>query len=239
MEDRSLEIISYYKDQPYQTQAQRTYDMLLEMIALDALSEKSVYTELQLTQMLQIGRTPLRDALRLLEFDSIIETIPRLGVQIREVRIDDYFLQTEVRTTLEIVVIQRACRMISKDLQERLAQMNADFSSAASGGDGRALYRIDRGIHALIDESCKNPYAVHALAPLRFFEQRVHYLLGRIYPNMNDTLNHEHICYVNEIVAGNADSACSHFKNMIESTLNLVKLQVDAHMGLPFSGGAK
>ena len=119
MEDRSLEIISYYKNQPYQTQAQRTYDMLLEMIALDALSEKSVYTELQLTQMLQIGRTPLRDALRLLEFDSIIETIPRLGIQIREVRIDDYFLQTEVRTTLEIVVIQRACRMISKDLQER------------------------------------------------------------------------------------------------------------------------
>lgn len=80
MEKRINEIISYYQTQEYRTQAQRTYDMLLEMIALDALSEKKIYTELELTQMLEVGRTPLRDALKLLEFDSIIQTIPRLGI---------------------------------------------------------------------------------------------------------------------------------------------------------------
>lgn len=235
MEDRSTEIISYYKSLPYQTQAQRTYDILLEMIALDELPEKNIYTELELTEMLQIGRTPLRDALKLLEFDAIIETIPRLGIQVRELRIEDYFLQTEVRTTLEFMVTRRACKLIPKDMREQLSRLNDDFISVAKQGDRLALYRIDRSIHALIDESCKNPYAVRALTPLRFFEQRVHYLLGLIYSDVDQTLNQEHSYYVDAIISGDPDAACEHFDNMIENTLKLVKLQVDAHMGLPFS----
>ncbi len=235
MEERIHEIISYYQDQTYQTQAQRTYDMLLEMIALDALSEKNVYTELELAQKLQIGRTPLRDALKLLEFDSIIRTIPRLGIQVQEVRIDDYFLQVEVRTALELVVIQRACRLAPAALRDRLSQLNADFDSTAKIDDRLALYRIDRNIHDLIDECSKNPYAVRALAPLRFFEQRIHYLLSKVYPDIGDILNQEHVEYVNGIIAGDADSACTHFKNMVDNTTKLIKRQVDAHMG-NFSG---
>lgn len=234
MDDRSAEIISYYKNLPYQTQSQRTYDILLEMIALDELPQKNIYTELELTQMLQIGRTPLRDALKLLEFDSIIETIPRLGIQVRELRLEDYFLQTEVRTTLEFMVTRRACKLIPKDQRERLSRLNDDFISVAKRGDRLALYRIDRSIHTLIDECCKNPYAVRALTPLRFFEQRVHYLLGLIYSDIDKILNQEHYHYVNGIISGDPDAACGHFDNMIENTLKLVKLQVDAHMGLPF-----
>ena len=235
MEAKNPEIIFYYKSLPYQTQAQRTYDMLLEMIALDELSEKSIFTELELTQMLQIGRTPLRDALRLLEFDSIIETIPRLGIRIREVRVEEYFLQSEVRTTVELMVIQRACTLADNDQRERLAKLNDNFAKIAALDDRLTLYRIDRSIHTFIDECCKNPYAVHALAPLRFYEQRIHYLLGRIYPGTDEILNREHIQYVSDIVAGDVDSAALHFQNMMEATLKLVKLRVDAHMGLPFS----
>lgn len=235
MEERIHEIISYYQNQTYQTQAQRTYDMLLEMIALDALPEKSIYTEAELTQMLQIGRTPLRDALKLLEFDSITRTIPRLGIQVCEVRIEDYYLQTEVRTALEIVVIQRACQLAPVDLRDRLAQLNRDFTSTAAHGDRLALYRIDRNIHNIIDECSKNPYAVHALAPLRFFEQRIHYLLNRVYPEIGDVLNREHIDYVNGIINGECHAACAHFQNMVDNTTRLIKRQVDAHLGLPFA----
>lgn len=231
IQERGQEIISYYKNMPYQTQAQQIYDMLLELIALDELPAKRIYTELELTQMLETGRTPLRDALRLLEFDSIIETIPRHGVQIRELHIEDYFLQTEVRTTLEHVVIRRACMLIRDDERQHLQNLNREFENADSINDRRGLYRQDRSIHALVDECCRNPYAVRALTPLRFYEQRVHYLLGRIYPEIDDILNREHVRFVNDIVLGNAESACQHFDNMIESTLNLVKRQVDAHMG--------
>lgn len=238
MDERIYEIISYYRGQTYQTQSQRTYDMLLEIIALDVLPEKTVYTELELMQMLQIGRTPLRDALKLLEFDSIIRTIPRLGIQVCEVRIEDYYLQAEARTALEILVIKRACQLAPKDLREQLSRLNEAFISTAADGDRLALYRIDRTIHNVIDKCCKNPYAVHALEPLRFFEQRVHYLLSQVYPEIGDVLNQEHIDYVNGIIAGESKVACAHFQNMVNSTTQLIKLQVDAHIGVPLSAAA-
>lgn len=235
MDERIHEIISYYQKQSFRTQAHRTYNMLLEIIALDVLPEKNIYTELELAQMLQIGRNPLRDALKLLEFDSIIQTIPRLGIQVCEVRIEDYYLQAEARTVLEILVIKRACQLAPVELREYLGRLNRDFISTAAHGDRLALYRLDRTIHEVIDKCSKNPYAVHALEPLRFFEQRVHYLLSRVYPETDDILNREHIAYVNGIIAGDCDVACAHFKNMVDSTTKLIKLQVDAHMGLPFS----
>lgn len=185
--------------------------------------------------MLEIGRTPLRDALKLLEFDSIIQTIPRLGIQVCDIRIEDYYLQAEVRTALEIVVIQRACRLAQEKQLQLLDQLNQEFKTTAENGDRLALYRVDRSIHKIVDECSKNPYAVHALEPLRFFEQRVHYMLSPVYPEIGDDLNQEHMKYIQAIINGESDTACAHFKNMVTNTTKLIKLQVDAQIGLSFA----
>ncbi len=234
MEERTQEIISYYQNQPYQTQAKRTYDMLIEIIALEVLPDKKTFTEAELGELLQIGRTPLREALKLLEFDSIIKTIPRLGIQVQACRIEDYFLQAEARTALERVVTRRASLLATDVSRDKLKQLNESFEITSKNGDRLALYRIDRSIHELIDECSENPYAVHALEPLRFFEQRVHYLLSRVYPEIGDTLNREHIAYVNAIIEGHEEAAYTHFENMITSTTKLVQLRVEANMGMPF-----
>ncbi len=234
MAENVQESLTYYQSQAYPTQAQRTYDILLEMIALEALPGKKVYTELELCQMLQIGRTPLREALKLLEFDSIIKTIPRLGIQVQECRIEDYCLLAEVRTVLEKVVIRRACRLATGSFQQELDRLNGAYRATCQANDPLALYRVDRKLHDLIDECSKNPYAVHALAPLRFYEQRVHYLLSRVYPEIGDMLDTEHIAYVEAIIAGLPDDACTHFENMVASTEKLVQLQMRANMGTLF-----
>lgn len=235
MDQRTSEIVSYYQAQEYRTQAQRTYDMLLELIALDALSERKIYTELELTQLLEVGRTPLRDALKLLEFDSVIQVLPRLGIQVCDVRIEDYYLQAEVRTALEIVVIQRACQLATQKHKDRLETLNREFAVTAEKGDRLALYRIDRSIHKIVDECSNNPYAVHALEPFRFFEQRVHYLLSRVYPETGNVLNQEHMKYIQAIIDGQSGAACDHFKNMVTSTTKLIKQHVDAQIELSFA----
>lgn len=234
MDERIQEIIFYYQDQPYQSQATRTYEMLLEMIALEALPEKRTYTVIELQEMLQIGRTPLRDALRLLEFDSIIKTIPRVGIQVQQCQMEDYFLQAEARLALEKVIIRRSCVLATDSFRIRLGRLNDDFRTLSNGGNSLALYRVDRNIHKLIDECSKNSYAVHALGPLRFYEQRIHYHLSSIYPDIGDVLNQEHIAFVDGIIAGDEEIACAHFKKMIDNTVKLVQIQVKTHLEVPF-----
>lgn len=140
---------------------------------------------------------------------------------------------------MEIVVIQRACQLVSQRQKERLEELNREFSNTAENGDRLALYRVDRSIHRIVDESSKNPYAVHALEPLRFFEQRVHYLLSRVYPETGDVLNQEHMKYIQAIIDGRSEAACDHFKNMVTSTTKLIKQHVDAQIDLSFVQIAK
>lgn len=226
--------VSYYQDQPYSTQAKRTYDILIELIAQGVLSGARTYTEAELSSILQVGRTPLREALKLLEFDAVIKTIPRLGIQVQECRIEEYLLQVEVRVALENVVIRRACSLVTDDVRQRLQALNDRFAEIAKTDDSLELYRVDRKLHAAIDECSKNPYAVHALAPLRFYEQRVHYLLSRVYPETGLHLNMAHIAFVQAIVGGREEDACKFFGEMISSTTKLVQMRVGANMGMSF-----
>lgn len=233
MEDRVQEIVAYYRDRPYQTQTKRAYDVLLELIALESLAGEDVITEQKLAQMLQIGRTPLREALKMLEVNHIIKTIPRLGIQVQKIRIEDYYLQSEVRSTLEKLVIRRACGHIDARKRAQLKELNEAFSTTAAQRDRLTLYRVDKAIHALIDDCSKNPYAIHALEPLRFSEERVHYRLGRVYPEIGDELNREHIEYVNAIICGKEENACAHFDNMIADTAKLMQQQLDQLLFIP------
>ena len=219
------ETIAYYDSITYHTQAERTYDMLLEMIALGNFDENKSYTALSLSHILQIGLTPLRDALNLLKFDSIIDITPRVGISVRDYRLEDYFLQADARKALEEILIRRACVLSNNASRATLKSLNEKFKNHALHGERLELYRVDRAIHNFIDVCAKNEYVVHALKPLRFFEQRVHYMLHRVYPDTGELLNQEHIAYVNAIIENKDDMACKHFKNMIDYTIKLVQLR--------------
>lgn len=232
MEHQFQEIISYYQNQPYPTQTQCLYDMLLEIIALNALPEQETFTEQELMKLTQAGRTPLHEALKLLEFNHVVKIIPRVGVRMCTIHLEDYYLQAEARSTLEKLVTLRACRLSTEKSRSELKKLNGAYAAFVEKNDRLSLYRVDHNIHMLLDTCCKNPYLVHALAPLRFFEQRVHFLLSQTYPQINEELNREHISYVDEVIAGRADEACAHFDNMASCTARLLKQQIDMQNSL-------
>jgi len=226
--------LSYYQAQSYTTQAKRAYDVLLELIAQGMFSETKIYTEEELGNILRIGRTPLREALKLLEFDAVIKIVPRLGIQMQACRLEEYLLEVEVRVALENVVMRRACLLATDSHRQQLTALNEQFAHMVKSGDNLGLYRVDCKIHAAIDESSKNPYAVRALAPLRFYEQRVHYLLSNVYPEIGLNLNRAHIAYVDAIICKQENAACKHFGDMIDETTKLVRKHVAANMGILF-----
>lgn len=232
MNKKINETIIYYQERSYSTQAERTYDLLIELIVQDDIFSQKIYTEAEMAEMLSVGRTPLRDALKLLEFDSVIKIIPRLGIQVIECKIEDFLLQTEARLALENMVSKRACKLAVDNQRDRLKELNKEFEKAAIQGDDPQIFRLDKRIHRLIDEASNNPYAVHALKPLRFFEQRVHYQLSHVFPQLGETLNNEHIAYVNAVIDKDEDASCQHLEKMIDATKDMVKARLEDNMGV-------
>ena len=73
---------------------------LEELIVQLELPPGSVWSEVQLSERLGIGRTPVREALQRLEGDHLVRILPRLGVQVTEINVTQQLLLLEVRRVI-------------------------------------------------------------------------------------------------------------------------------------------
>lgn len=77
------------------------YDYLKEKILAGELVEGELYSESQLTQTLNMSRTPVRDALLRLNMEGLLEIYPSRGFMIRDVGMAEIKETLEIRCALE------------------------------------------------------------------------------------------------------------------------------------------
>lgn len=152
--------------------AEIAYWRLEEMIITLELQPGSLIKEADLSARLDIGRTPVREALKHLEKDGLIEIQPRRGIWIRPIDIRDELLALEVRRVLEGLIAGRAARRSTSAERERLAAMADDMEQAAAAGDDVMFMRIDNDFNRLIVQCARNPFADEAISALQIRSRR-------------------------------------------------------------------
>lgn len=148
---------------------------LEELIVQLELPPGSVWSEVQLSERLGIGRTPVREALQRLEGDHLVRILPRLGVQVTEINVTQQLLLLEVRRVLERLVAQNAARRGTPEEREQLLRM-ADALEAMVDGDVLKFLRYHYEIKRYIAECARNPFAAAAIAPTHAMSRRFYFL---------------------------------------------------------------
>ena len=142
--------------------ADRAYYAIRELIVTLELAPGSVVREPELTARLGIGRTPVREALRRLAQERLIEVFPRRGMFVTKVDVRDLARLCEVRAALEPeaarLAAERATQADLAELRELLAEL-----AAVRRRDARALIDLDERIHRAIYHASHNPYLVETL----------------------------------------------------------------------------
>ena len=87
--------------------SERAYDIIVEMIITLQLTPGEIYSETPLVEMTGIGRTPIREAIKRLESINMLQSFPRSGVRISNLRSEDVQLEREVRCAIEGLIIKR------------------------------------------------------------------------------------------------------------------------------------
>jgi DNA-binding GntR family transcriptional regulator len=122
----------------------------------------AVVREPELTERLGIGRTPVREALRRLAQERLIEVFPRRGMFVTTVDVRDLSRLCEVRLVLEPeaarLAAERATRVDLDELEALLAELGTDRRR-----DRRDLIDLDERIHRAIYHASHNPYLVETL----------------------------------------------------------------------------
>jgi DNA-binding GntR family transcriptional regulator len=142
--------------------ADRAYYAIRELIVTLELPPGAVVREPELTERLGIGRTPVREALRRLAQERLVEVFPRRGMFVTKVDVRDLARLCEVRLALEPEAARLAAeRATQADLVE-LRGVLAELGGRRRR-DPRALIDLDERIHRAIYHASHNPYLAETL----------------------------------------------------------------------------
>ena len=104
------------------------YETLKHAIITGEIPAGERIVETEYAERLHISRTPLREALRKLERDGLVEYMVRRGVVVRAFTIDDVEQIYTIRNSLEMLtlpsIIENVTQDHIKDLRKRLKEMD-------------------------------------------------------------------------------------------------------------------
>lgn len=130
----------------------RIYAELLERIVSGVLAPGERLRETHLATLLEVSRIPIREALRRLEFDGLVEIRPRRGATVRQLTIADVEELFDVREALEVLVARLAARHISEHGIALLDQALAQSEEAHRSGDERQVAAASARFHEVMLE---------------------------------------------------------------------------------------
>ena len=173
----------------------------------------------QLSEELGVSRTPVREAIRRLESEGLIELLPRRGFTVKEYSIDEIDEIYEVRRILEIKAISLACKNIKKkelNKIEKLAQeLNKELQSKKS--DILTIQELNKKLHFAIYEISNNETLCQIIKNLW---HRVSGLLITIFstPHRREEIPHEHKAIIKALKERNEKDCIRALKKHMEIT---------------------
>lgn len=195
--------------------ANKAYEEIEEMIITLKLKPGEVVSQAQLSEMLEIGKMPIREALKRLEKSHLLTIIPRRGIRIKEIKFDELLLQMEVRRPLEKLIVKRAVRFADKNEKKQLLELADDYEKATKTKDDLAAVRIDNYFNKFIAECARNKFAWEALAPLHSLARRIYYKQYNLDEKLTKKINSGHIKVMKAIASGNEEKALEELEYLL------------------------
>ena len=175
------------------------FNTLRQAILRGELKPGERLMEIALSQRLGVSRTPVREAIRMLEQEGLVIMIPRKGAQVRI-----------------------ACQRITEEELEELEQAVKEFEEAMKEDNLGVLAAADVRVHEVIYGSTHNKRLVQIISNIReqMYRYRVEYLKD---VESRRTLVEEHYAVYRALKARNQQQAvkdiCIHIVNQQNAIL--------------------
>jgi DNA-binding GntR family transcriptional regulator len=137
---------------------------------------------------LEIGRTPLREAVKRLVLENLVAVQPRSGTYVTSVDAADIVHISEVRAELEGHAAELAARRLEGPMRERFIMLLDGVEAMKRTADPDSLMRLDESIHRLVWEASRNPYLIGTLERYFVLSLRVWYVVLDRVPGLGATV---------------------------------------------------
>jgi DNA-binding GntR family transcriptional regulator len=180
------------------TEADKAYRLIKDRIITIAMRPGSVIRETELMNELDIGRTPIREALKRLQAENLIIVNPRQGMFVADIPITDLIGIYEVRVELESLCVYLASKRMTPELLAEMQELAKSYESW-DRTDLKGLLEKDRRVHMLLACAAENRFLASEIEHYYNLSLRIwHLALSNVSPEDVDIEAHLDILHAIE-----------------------------------------
>jgi DNA-binding GntR family transcriptional regulator len=187
----------------------RAYAAIRDLIVSLELPPGSLIDERRLVESLGIGRTPVREALRRLAQEQLVEVFPRRGMFVTGVDVGDLARISEVRAVLEPEAARLAATRATDEERDELAALGDRIKRGAD------LMALDERIHRAVHAAAHNHLLEKTLGEYYVLALRI-WMIALDRAQELEKAVEAHRDLIHEIVVGNGDGAAEIMRAHVE-----------------------
>ncbi len=204
------------------------FNSLREAIIIGELRPGERLMEVQLAEKMGVSRTPVREAIRKLELEGLVDMIPRKGAHVAELSVKDIVDVLEVRASLDGLATGLAAERITDDELKELKFINGQFSNYIEKENLNGSIKKDAEFHDIIYKASRNDKLLVILNNLREQVQRFRIIYLKDYSSPKDLIN-EHNNIFDAVSTRDREAATAiartHINNQEATILKSIKME--------------
>jgi DNA-binding GntR family transcriptional regulator len=166
-------------------------DRMRDLIVHGELAPGSRLNERLLCAQLGISRTPLREAIKLLATEGLVELLPNRGAVVARIEAARLAETLAVMGALEGLAGELACRNASRECIEQIRTLHREMLAMHERGDLAGYFRYNQAIHLSIVEASGNSVLANAYRQLNANVRRARYMANLSKERWDEAV-HEH-----------------------------------------------
>ena len=188
--------------------SEQAYRSIRDLIVTLDLPPGAVVSEADLMSRLGMGRTPVREALRALARERLVEVYPRRGIFVAGVDPRELSALSEARSVLEPAAARLAAVRLTDADRATIDELLHELDGLGRIPDERELIALDQRLHRFVYAACRNAFLESSLDDYYTHALRIWFLALDRLEHLDDAVG-EHKAILEAIRDGDAEAAAA------------------------------
>lgn len=175
----------------------------------------------ELSKLFGVSLIPIREALRKLEMERLVESTPNKGARVAPVTADEVHDVYSVRILLETDALRRSMPRLTEADVESMHEIYSQMLALGRRDDQR-YPELHRKLHFLLYEKCDSPWLLHMIETLWSHTERHRRLASKIVDFATDLGSDLHRGIIDYVEAGDVEQAVQSLERDLSRISDLV-----------------
>lgn len=153
-----MENLKLLEKEAHENVREYAYRVLYQNIMTFRLPPGTAMSEQELSKVLGVSRTPVREAFIRLSQKGLLEILPQRGTFVSKINTSQLPEFRFFRVTLEKAIVELACQNFPEPWRTKLQTCIFEQGQFVQNGDNQSFFKSDNTMHALLYEGCGKPH---------------------------------------------------------------------------------